>query len=887
MRAITTLRLRLRSLFRGSQVERELDEELAYHVARLADEYVASGLSAEAARAAALREMGPLEPRKEECRDARGIALVDGLARDSADAWRALRKRRGFSAVAIATLAIGIGASTAIFSIVDGVLLRPLAYRDPQRLVVVRGVIAQVAHLYPTLPSNAGQFLQWQQRSTAFDALAALKPVTFTMTTGDEPRLVEGARVSPTLLQTLGVDLHAGRFFREDENTPGRDDVVVLGYEFASQQVGQAGDATGRTVTLDGRRYTVIGILPPSFRFPSGDQLGGLIHLPGRMDVMKPLALTNREATSFGEYDYAVIGRLRDGVSIDQARAEVGGIQKRIAATVPAKIDLDVSMIAMQELVVGPVRPGLLLALAAVGVVLLIGCINLAALAFARASSRLRECAVRVALGATRARLMRQLLIESLLLAGIGGALGLVLGRVMLDALVGSAPVALPRLDEVRLDWRVAAFSIAITAVTGAVVGAWPAWRLSRVDPHGALQASSRSASEGRAAPRMRGVLIASEVAFTMTLLAVAGLLVNSLVQLVRVDTGFDVSHVSATEVTLSIARYPNPGARSRFYEELLAEVARVPGVVAAAIGSRHPLSGESSLNTISRHDDTRPELERPTANYRFVSPSYFAAMGMPLVAGRTFDARDVGRRVALVSERTASALWPGEPAVGRHFTQGADTPPTEVIGIVRTSREVGLVNVPPFMVYEPYSNRSPMVGSVIVRTSAPPAQVAPLVRAAIARVDPQVPIGPIEPMGDLVSAALAPRRFQTLLVAGFAAAALLLSCIGIYGTLAYAMSRRSRELAIRTALGAQPRALVRRAVADGLKPVGVGLAVGIAGALSIGKGLSSLLFGVDPRDPATILTAGGLLAAVAALACYVPAARAARIDPTEALRSE
>ncbi len=887
MRWTRTLRLRLRSLFRSTQVERELDEELGYHLARLADEYVAAGMSPKDARHAARRDMGPLEPRKEECRDAWGVAFLDSLRKDLGYAWRSLRKSRGYSLVAIVTFAIGIGANTAIFSIVDGILLRPLAYRDPERLVVARGVIAQLAHLYPTLPSNASQFLQWQQHSTAFDELTALKPATYTMVSGAETRLVEGARVSPNLLRTIGVELHAGRFFFEEENAPGRDDVVVLGYEFSARHFEASGHAIGKAIALDGRRYTVVGVLPSSFRFPSGDQLGALINLPMRIDVMKPLALTNREATSFGEYDYVVIGRLRNGISIDQARADLGEIQKRIAASVPAQIRLGVAVSPMQDLVVGRVRPGLLLALGAVGVVLLIGCINLAALAFARASARLRECAVRVALGATRARLMRQLLVENLLLAAIGGTLGLVLARVMLDWLVSTAPVALPRLSEVRLDGRVASFCVLVTAATAALVGLWPAWRLSKADPHQALQSSSRSATEGRAPARLRAILIASEVAFTMTLLAVAGLLVNSLVRLVHVDTGFDIDGVTATEITLSVARYPDPGARSRFYEQLLAEVTRVPGVAGAAIGSRRPLAGESSVNTLSRDDDARPELERPSANYRFVSRTYFAAMGMPLVAGRTFDAQDSDRRVAIVSEQTAATIWPGEPAIGKRFNQGNDTPLTEVIGVVRNSREVGLQSDPPLMVYEPYWNRSPVVASLIVRTSAPLEHIAPLVRAAMARIDPQVPVAPVQPMRDLVAAALAPRRFQTLLISGFAATALLLSCVGIYGALAYAMARRSGELAIRAALGAQPVTLVRQVVGDGLKPVGAGLVVGLLGALSIGKGLSSLLFGVQPRDPATILAVSTVLAVVAATACYLPAARAARVDPTIALRRE
>jgi putative ABC transport system permease protein len=887
MRLTKKLRLRLRSLLRGSQVEQELDEELRYHLEHLVDGHIAAGMSPKDARYAALREMGPIEQRKEECRDARGLALIDSLRQDVSYALRSLRKSPGFSAVTIATLALGIGANTAIFSMVDGILLRPLSYRDPNRLVVVRGIIGQFAHLYPTLPSNAAQFIQWRQRSAAFDELSALRPVTFTIVRGDEPRLIEGARVSPNLLRTLGVELHAGRFLLEEENTPGRDDVVVLGYEFWLQRFNARRDVIGTPITLSDRRYTIVGVLPPSFRFPRNDQVGALIDLPARIDVLKPLALTDREATSFGEYDYVVIGRLRQGVSLDQALADVSRIQKQIAATVPVKIDLRVALFPMQDLVVGPVRHGLLLALAAVGVVLLIGCVNLAAVALARASGRLRECAVRVALGATRLRLMRQLLIETLLLGAIGGALGLALAQLMLDFLVTSAPIDLPRLDEVQLDARVASFAILVTATTVALFGLWPAWRLSQSNPQRALQASSRSATEGRGPARLRSMLIAFEVALTMALLVVAGLLVNSLIRLVHVDAGFDVEDVMATGITLSVTRYPNPGARDRFYEQLLVELGRVSGIADAGIGSRPPLSGESSVNTLSRDDDVRPILERPSANYRFVSEAYFRAMGMPLMAGRTFEEHDRGRNVAIVSERTAARLWPGESALGKRFKQDDSSPVIEVIGVVGNSREVGLLNDPPLMAYQPYWTRSPLVASLIVRTTAPFAHVAPQIRATIARLDPKLPVAPVQPMQDLVTAALAPRRFQTLLVAAFAAAALLLSSIGIYGALSYAVARRAGELAIRAALGAQPGILVRQVISAGMKPVGAGLAAGILGAIAMGKGLSSLLFGVQPRDPATIVSVSALLALVALAACCIPAARATRVDPTHALRSE
>ena len=887
MRWTRTLRLRLRSLLRGSQVQQELDEEFRYHLEHLIDDHIGAGMSPRDARYAALREMGPIEQRKEECRDARGVAVLDSLRQDLSYAVRSLRKSPGFSTVVIATLALGIGANTAIFSMVDGILLRPLSYRDPNRLVVVRGIIGQFAHLYPTLPSNAAQFIQWRQRSAAFDELTALRPVTYTIVSNGEPRLIEGARVSPNLLRTLGVELHAGRFFLEEENTPGRDDVVVLGYDFWLQRFNGSPDVIGTPITLTDRRHTIVGVLPPSFRFPRSDQVGALIDVPARIDVLKPLALTDREATSFGEYDYVVIGRLRQGVSLDQALADVSRIQEQIAAAVPVKIDLRVALFPMQDLVVGRVRHGLLLALGAVSVVLLIGCVNLAALALARASGRLRECAVRVALGATRMRLMRQLLIENLVLGVAGGALGLVLAQVILEFLVTTAPIDLPRLDEVQLDGRVASFAILVTGTTVALFGLWPAWRLSQSNPQRALQTSSRSATEGRGPSRLRGLLITFEVALTMALLVVAGLLVNSLIRLAHVDTGFDVQDVTATEVTLSATRYQNPAARNRFYEQLLVELGRVPGIVDAGIGSRQPLSGESSLNTLSRDDDVRPILERPTANYRFVSPAYFRAMGMLLLAGRTFEERDRGRSVAIVSERTAARLWPGESGLGKRFKQDDNSPAIEVIGVVGTSREVSLQSDPPLLAYQPYWTRSPLVASLIVRTSAPFAHVAPHVRATIARLDPQLPVASVQPMQALVTAALAPRRFQTLLVAAFAGAALLLSSVGIYGVLSYAVARRAGELAIRAALGAQPGSLVREVISAGMKPVGVGLATGTLGAIAMGQGLSSLLFGVQPRDPATILSVGVLLALVALVACYVPAARATGVDPTNALRSE
>jgi len=886
---LRTLAARLRTAFLRRRGDRDTSEEIRGHLDLLIEEHIRRGVPPDEARDAALRSFGSLTATTEACRETRGFPALDALMQDIRYAARSARKSRGFSFVVVSCIALGVGANTAIFSIVDGILLRPLAYREPDRLVVIRTIIGQVEHLYPTVPANAPQVVRWRGESVSFEDIAAVRPETYTLTGRGEAQIVAGARVSATLLRTLGVKPLEGRFFLEDEDRPGPDDVVVLGYELWKRRFGADRRAVGATLMLDDRRYTIVGVLPASFRFPRQDQMGASLPLPPRLDVMKPLALTEREKTSFGDYSYGVIGRLRPGVTVDRSLADINAIQRRIAASIPttSKLDLRAAVVPLHELVVGRVRQSLLLALGAVAVVLLIGCVNLAALALARAAVRLRECALRAALGATRARIMRQLLLESLILAGIGGVCGLAVARAMLDVFVAGAPVAVPRLDEVQLDVRVASFAFALTALASMLFGLAPAWRGGRSDPQRALQSSNRSATEGRAPARLRGLLIGVEVALTMALLVVAGLLVNSLVRVAQVDPGFDVQRIAVSDVTLPITRYPTTADRSRFADQLLTELTRMPGIVLPAIGSRRPLGGEAGINFLARADDVRPIFERPTGNYRTVSAGYFRALGIPLVAGRTFDESDRKRQVVVVSQRTASRLWPGEPAVGKRIRSSDTSPAVDVIGVVSDTREVDLQKDPPLMAYVPYWGRAPLALSLIVRTDAPLDHVAPQVRAAIARIDPQVPVTPVQTMEELVAAAVAPRRFQAILMAAFAGTALLLSCIGIYGALSYAVARRSGELAIRAALGAQPAQLVGQVVSSGMKPVAVGLAAGLVGALFLGKGLSSLLFGVDPRDPATILVVSVLLAVVAGAACYFPARKASHADPIAALRSE
>jgi predicted permease len=810
---------------------------------------------------------------------------METLWNDFRYSLRALGRDRGFTIVALLTLALGIGATTAIFSVVNGVLLRPLTYREPDRLFTIHEVIPQLSKLYPELPVNPLHLLEWRKRCASFEQLAELGSFSPTLTGLGQPEQLGGARVSANLFSMLGVQPQLGRGFLEEEDRPGRGDVVILADSLWRRRFGADPSIVGHKIALEGHPYLVVGILPASFHFPSGNQLDRLMALHPKVEVFKPLALDLKDVGAEGDFNYIAIGRLKKSVSRERALAELNVVQADIAKAFKDKGELRAALSPLQDQMVGPVRRGLLVLLGAVGSVLLIVCVNLANLSLVRGAGRSREFAIRTALGGGRAQLLRQPLVESLLLAVVGGGLGLLSSLWVMDVLIKRAPMNLPRMDEVRLDGYALAFALLISAVTGLLFGMLPALRMTRVAPQEVLKTGGRSATEAQQGTRLRGLLVSAEVALSTVLLMVAGLLIASFMRLMNVDKGFPVERLLVLDLNAKGARYEKDVSRTEFYRRVLAAVQALPGVRSAGITNGLPLQGETWIDVIWLPGDTRPMFERLTANSRFISPDYFKTVGIPLRAGRPFDEGDRNKDVVIVAQRTADRLWPGQNPLGKRLYRGEEKQ-GDVIGVVgdvRTSLQQG----PVLTVYFPYWRESLYEPSLLVRTALDPRSVAASVRAEIWKIDPEIPAQQMKTMQEIISVSAAPRRFQMLLVVLFSSAALLLASLGIYGVVSYTVAQRTNEIGVRVALGARSADVYRLVLRQGLSPVLAGLIAGVAGALALGRLLSSLLFEVSPADPLTIGAVIVVLAATASFACSVPALRATRVDPMVALRYE
>jgi predicted permease len=676
-----------------------------------------------------------------------------------------------------------------------------------------------------------------------------------------------------------------GRGFLEDEDRPGRSDVVILADSLWRRRFGADPLIVGRRITLEGHPYTVVGVLPATFHFPKGNQLDRLVTLSDKAEIFTPLALDLKDAEMEGNFNYFVIARLKNGVTREHALAELNVVQADIARAFKDKTALKAALAPLQDQMVGPVRRGLLVLLAAVGSVLLIVCVNLANLSLVRGAGRSREFAIRTALGGGRAQLLRQPLVESLLLAVMGCGLGLLFSFWAMNLLVKSSPIDLPRMDEVRLDGYALAFALVISTVTGLLFGVLPAVRMTRVAPQDVLKAGGRTPTEVIRGTRLRGLLVSVEVALSAVLLIIAGLLISSFMRLINVDKGFPVERLLVLELDISGARYQEDAARNEFYRRVLAGVQALPGVRSAGITNGLPLLGETWVDVIWLQGDTRPMFERLAANSRFISPDYFKAAGIPFRGGRPFQEGDRNKDVVIVAQRTVDQLWPGQNPIGKRLYRG-NGKQCEVIGVVgdvRTTLQQG----PVVTVYFPYWWESLSKAALLVRTAFDPRSIATSVRSGIWKVDPEIPVKQMKTMEEVVAETAAPRRFQMLLVGLFSSAALLLASLGIYGVVSYTVGQRTNEIGVRVALGARTSDIYRMVLRQGLAPVLLGLIAGVAGALALGRLLSSLLFEVSPADPLTISAVIVVLAGTAAFACTVPALRATRVDPMSALRYE
>jgi putative ABC transport system permease protein len=866
----------LGSLF-GRRRERDLAEELEMHLQLLAQENIRRGLSPEEALRRARLTFGSVEATKESYRDQRGLPILDALIQDLRYALRGMRRNPGFAAVAILSLGIGIGANTAIFSLVNGVLLQPLPFKDPQRLFAVR----ESNRRFRVMPVNPVHAREWAKHCPSLEQVAVMRSNRADVATGGEPASVPGVDVPHNLFTLFGVEPILGRTFLPEEEQEGNHRVVILSETLWRTRFNADRSLVGKSIAVDRQNYQMVGIIPGWFRLPYGMTSASNV----RFEIFRPLVLGRDEiGRLMGNYNYAAVIRLRRRVSAEQALSEINVVQARFPRLAGIDEELKATLISAHELVTGRARLGLWMLACAVGAVLLIVCINLANLLLSRIASRSREAAIRTALGASRGRQFRQVLTESLLLAVSGGALGILLASWIVQLFLATTTLDLPRLEEVRLDSRILAFSFCLTLLTGLLFGTLPAWRLTSNDPQDALRAGSHTVTEGRRGLRLREGLIGLEVGVSTALLIVAGLLGTSLTRLLKVDKGFDADHVLTVDLSLSGSLYAEPANRERFYERLLGKINAIPGVQSSGFITELPTRGQTWNDPIYLEGATRDE--RHVVDNRYASPEYFRVMNIALLQGRAFDESDRGRHVAVLSEKAARLLWPGNPnPVGRRF-MGEDDKPKVLVGVVAEVRAV-LHSDPPPMAYYPYWQRVPGNLDLVVRTSEDPQAVAGALRAALRSEDPQLPIRDIRTMEEVVDRSVAQRRFQLTLMVVFAVSALLVASLGIYGVVSYSVARRRQEIGIRMALGAQRSQLLGLVLRQGMTPVVVGLAGGIGVAFLLGQAIRGLLFGVQPNDPLTIAVVAVLLLAIGALSCLIPARRAAGTDAIAALRFE
>jgi putative ABC transport system permease protein len=815
---------------------------------------------------------------------------MTGLSFDLRDVLRGLRRDRLYAATVVGTLALTLGASTAVFSIVNGVLLKPLAYRESQQLVLLRETTARSR----SLPANAHHFEWWRREASSLASLAALDFRVTTLTGAGDPVQLPIVRASGTLFDVLATRAALGRGLTRDDEQPGRPAVVVIGQRVWRERLGGDPNIVGRILTLGGSPYTIVGVLPAGFELPSFDARSGAATLTERVDAIVPLRPNFEHIGWMGQFNYPVIARLATGVTIDKARAELGVLQRAIAQTAEREtrepVTLGAIITPLDESIVGRARLGLLILLGAIGAVVLIACSNLTNLSLTRTIGRLRDAAVRTALGASRERLVRQVVLEQLILSAIGGGLGLLVAWEAIALFVRTAPFDLPRVREVTIDARVIAFAGAVAAVAGLVVALVPAWRVAARDVQSALRAGGHGATD-RGGQRVRATLVGLQVAMSVTLLVVTALLVTSFVRLLRIDPGFSTDGVVAVEISPLASRYPDTPERAVLYDRILDGVRRLPAVAAATWTSLLPLHGETWVDLITRDGDTRPTFQRPSANYRFIGPDYFRALSMPILRGRSIadSDRTAATIPAVITARAAATAWPGEDAIGRTFLRADPGQPKKfiVVGIVADGRATALDTQPPLMVYVPYWFNNEGQSVLVVRISGDAASAVAGVRRAVREIDPEIAIADALPLAGVVDKALEGRRYQMWLFVAFGIVALVIATIGVYATTAYGVSQRRREMNIRVALGAPASQVLTLVVRQSATALAAGLAAGCAGAAAIGTLVASLIFEGRARDPIVIAGVVLVVGAIGLTASAAAAKRGLRIDPAAALRQE
>lgn len=806
------------------------------------------------------------------------------ILNDLRQGWRGLSKRPGLTAVALVTLALGIGVNTAIFSAVDSVLLRPLPFKDPER---VMAVWEHTPHLgiarNEFAPAN---YFDLRKQNSVFEELGAFGQLSTNYTGEGEPEQLEGQLVTANVFSILGAAPALGRTFAADEDQAGRSNVAVLSHSLWQRRFHRDPEIINRTITLNGESFTVVGVMPPDFFFPVRET-----------ELWLPWVMEPGQAEGRGDHYFRLVARLKPGVTREQANTEAEAIAARLAAEYPRTNEgLGFVVNSFHQDYVGDLRRPILILFAAVGLVLLIACANVANLLLAQATTRRRELAIRMALGARRWTIARQLLTESLLLAVAGGVVG-VLGAIWgVEVLSQLLPESLSKLQAINVDSRVLLFTGGVTVLTAIAFGVVPALHAARANPGDALAETSRDLAGGLSGRYLRRVLVIAQVAVAVVLLAGAGLLIRSFYRLGQVELGFNPDNLLTMRMVLPMPKYLKPESRRVFYDELLRRLNEIPGVEAAGINTRLPLSTSGMKFSFSVEGRTMPnDSSLPFAVYRVVNPDYFRALGIPLHRGRVFDTRDSADStpVFLINRRLADQFWPREDPTGKRLKIGpADSPNpwVTIVGVVGDVRQTGLYGEQLAELYAPYAQErrswmSPQ--NLVVRTNRDAASLAGAVREAVWKVDKDQPVSDVKTMDQVFAAAVSRERFQTLLLGLFAALALVLACVGLYGVISYAVAQRTHEIGLRMALGARPWDVLRLVLSQGMTLTFAGLAFGIAGAFAVTPVMADMLYGVTATDAVTFSSVAVLLVLVAFLACYVPARRATKVDPLVALRYE